>query len=68
MTCFQPAVLIVGAILMSGSTGCVRGVTYKVAMPESMTLGTIKEGDATLASASTTDHRPARVVAEATGK
>jgi hypothetical protein len=36
--------------LMSLNVGCMRGMTYKIAMPESMTLGTVKE-DPTLAAA-----------------
>ena len=38
------------AALMSLNVGCMRGMTYKIAMPQSMTLGTIKE-EPTLAGA-----------------
>lgn len=38
------------AALVSFNGGCMRGMTYKIAMPESMTIGTMKD-DATLASA-----------------
>lgn len=42
--------LLCCAAAMSLNAGCMRGMTYKVAMPQSMTLGTIKE-DPTLTAA-----------------
>ena len=38
------------ALVLSMGTGCMPGVTYRIPMPNSMTFGTVKADDATLAS------------------
>ena len=50
----QTVLVILSAAFAFGNVGCMRGVTYKIAMPQSMTLGTVKAEEATLASAQTT--------------
>ena len=56
------AIVIISATFAFGNVGCMRGMTYKMAMPQSMTLGTVKAEEATLASAQVT--RTPRTVAE----
>jgi hypothetical protein len=45
------------ALLLPLGAGCMPGMTYRIPMPSSMTFGTVKADDATLASG---EARPAK--------
>ncbi|QOV89684.1 hypothetical protein [Humisphaera borealis] len=51
MKSFRVLTLIVCTACAFNSVGCVRGMTYKMAMPESMTIGTLRADQAKLDSA-----------------